>query len=156
MSEAPEKQVTVADARDIAYRYLVRREHSCKELRDKLFRKGIPSDVIAKAVEELDGEGLVSDQRFGEAFTRSRISNLYGPLKIRAELMKRGIGSALIDQILAQHSDIWQESARQWVLKRSRGDLDRSEKARLYRSGTSRGFSHEHLMQAFDSLKADQ
>ena len=155
MSEAPEKQVTVADARDIAFRYLVRREHSCKELRDKLYRKGIPTEVISQAVEELEGEDLVSDLRFAQAFTRSRISTLYGPLKIRAELMKRGITSVLIDQVLAEHRQIWQESARLWVLKKRRGALDRTEKARLYRSGTSRGFSHEHLMQAFDSIRRE-
>ena len=156
MTEAPDKQVTVTDAREIACRYLGRREHSQKELGDKLYRKGIPSDVISVAIDELASEGLVSDQRFAESFTRSRISSLTGPLKIRAELLKRGIGSGLIDQALAEHREGWSVMARQWVLKRSRGDLDRGEKARLYRSGTSRGFTHEHMMQAFDELRGER
>ncbi len=153
MVRKPGEMEAISEARFIAYRYLNRREHSCRELRDKLARKGIPSDVISDALGELMNEGLLSDQRFSEMFTRSRVSRLYGPLKIRAELMKRGVSSGLIDQTLELHQEAWPELARQWVLKRNRGKFDRNEKARLYRSGTSRGFSHEHMMQAIDWLQ---
>lgn len=148
-------EVTVADARAFAYRYLGQREHSCKELTDKLSRKGISTAVISEAVEELASEGLVSDQRFAEAFARSRISRLYGPFRIRAELANRGIDSDLAEQTLAPYTDDWIETASQWILKRSEpGQLDRNERARLYRSGTNRGFSHEHMMRAFDAIRA--
>lgn len=151
----------MAEARVIAYRYLARREHACKELRDKLSRRGVPSGIASETVTELESEGLVSDQRFTESFTRSRISRLFGPLKIRAELMKRGIASSQIDQVLALHDDRWQDSAQQWLLKRTGPDqqksvLDRNEKARLYRSGTSRGFTHEHMMRAFDAIRSGE
>jgi regulatory protein len=149
-------QVTVADAREFACRYyLANREHSRKELRDKLARKGISSSIIAEAIDSLTEEGLVSDLRFAEAFTRSRVSRLYGPLKIRSELMKRGVESRFIDQTLELHSETWFESAQSWVLKRVRGKLDRQEKARLYRSGTSRGFTHEQMFQAFDAIPSE-
>ncbi|MFT5139915.1 MAG: regulatory protein [Lysobacterales bacterium] len=148
--------MTVSDVREIAFRYLTRREHSQKELRQKLSRKGISSELILDTIKELVDEGLVSDQRFAEMFARSRISRLYGPLKIRAELMKRGVNSTLIDSTLELHSEQWPELARQWVLKRNRGGLDRNEKARLYRSGTSRGFSHDNMMRAIDWLKESQ
>jgi regulatory protein len=154
VDDRPEKQVTIAEARAIAYRYLVRREHACKELRDKLSRRGFPSGLVSETVAELESEGLVSDQRFAESFTRSRVSRLYGPLRIRAELMKRGVASSLIDQVLALHDSSWQETAQQWVSKRASPKLDRKEKARLYRSGTSRGFSHEHMMRAFDTIRS--
>ena len=147
-------QVTVADAREFACRYLANREHSRKELRDKLARKGISAGIIAEAIDSLAEEGLVSDLRFAEAFTRSRVSRLYGPLKIRAELMKRGVDSRFIDQALEHHSEIWFESAQSWVLKRARGELDRQEKARLYRAGSSRGFTHEQMFQAFDAIRS--
>jgi len=148
--------VTVAEARAIAYRYLARREHACKELRDKLSRRGVPSEVASEAVAELANEGLVSDKRFTEAYTRSRVSRLFGPMKIRAELMKRGIASSLIDEVLALHDGSWTESAQNWVLKRCGSELDRDEKARLYRSGTNRGFSHEHMMRAFDVIRTGE
>jgi len=154
MADRPENPVTVAEAREIAYRSLVRREHACKELRDKLRRKGVPSQTAAEAVAELEDEGLVSDRRFAEAFTHSRISKLYGPLKIRAELLRRGVSGHLIDGVLSPHDGQWLISAKQWVLKRQGPAWDRKEKARLYRSGTNRGFSHEHMMNAFDAIKS--
>jgi len=154
MGEAPEQQVTVAEARQIAYRYLARREHACKELKDKLLRKGVCAQVVSEAVAELASEGLVSDQRFAEAYTRSRISSLFGPLKIRAELQKRGIVGQMIDEVLSQYDSQWPTLAQQWILKRQGTEWDRNEKARLYRSGTSRGFSHEQMMNAFDAIKS--
>jgi regulatory protein len=152
-SEVPDKQVTVVGARAFAYRYLGLREHSEKELYDKLSRKGIADAVIAQAIAELADEGLVSNERFADAFTRSRLSRKVGPLKIRAELMKRGIKSNLIDHTLEEYQGAFPEAAFDWVSKRHRGELDRKEKARLYRSGTSRGFSHEHMMNAIDQLQ---
>jgi regulatory protein len=153
--EAPEKQVGVADARAMAYRYLGAREHSCQELRDKLQRRGVPRDVAFITVDELAEEGLVSDQRYTESFVRSRVQRHQGPLKVRAELRKRGIADALIDDALSAHEADWSELALAWVGRRVRGALDRNEKARLYRSGTSRGFTHEQMMRAIDSLGAE-
>ena len=154
MGNTPEKQVTVAETRAIAFRYLGRREYACKELQDKLLRRGIPPDVVAQTVAGLENEGLVSDRRFTESFTRSRVSRLYGPFKIRAELIKRGIASSLINQVLAEHEDRWVHLAQQWLRKRVGTELDHKEKARLYRSGTSRGFTHEQLMQALDMIRS--
>ena len=148
-----DSEVTVPEARAFAYRYLGLREHSEKELYDKLSRKGIADAVIVQAIAELADEGLVSNERFAAAFTRSRISRKVGPLKIRAELMKRGIKSTLIDQTLKGHQEAFPDAAFDWVSKRHRGELDRKEKARLYRSGTSRGFSHEQMMNAIDQLQ---
>ena len=48
----------VADARAIAVRYLGRREYACRELSDKLLRRGISPGVVAQAVVELENEGL--------------------------------------------------------------------------------------------------
>ena len=44
-------QATVADAREYACRYLANREHSRKELHEKLTRKGVPVSVINEAIE---------------------------------------------------------------------------------------------------------
>ncbi len=154
MGNAPEKQVTVAQTRAIALRYLGRREYACRELGGKLLRRGIPPGVVAETLVELESEGLVSDQRFTETFARSRVSRLYGPLKIRAELIKRGVDSSLINHVLHEYEGRWLQSAQQWIRKRIGPELDRKEKARLYRSSTSRGFTHEQVMQALDMIRS--
>ena len=48
----------------------------------------------------------------------------------------------------------WQNLAFDWANRRSHGKPDRNEQARIYRSGTNRGFSHEHMMRAIDRLKS--
>jgi len=145
----------VAETRAIAYRILAGREHSRKELADKLSRKGGSPDVIAEVVSALAEEGLVSDRRFAEAFTRNRVSSLYGPYRIRAELAGKGIEPVLVEHSLAPYAEEWTGLASQWLLKRARpADMDRNTRARLYRSGTNRGFSHEQMMQAFDRVRS--
>lgn len=154
MSDTPAGQVTVADARAYAYRYLGAREHSCQELRDKLQRRGVPQDIAYMAVDELAEEGLVSDRRYAESFTRSRVERHQGPFKIRAELRKRGVPDDLAEQALAAHESDWRELALQWARKRLRGRLDQKEKARLYRGGCNRGFSHEQMMRVIEALES--
>ena len=116
-------------------------------------RRGILPGGVAETLVELESEGLVSDQRFAEMFARSRVSRLYGPLKIRAELIKRGVDSSLINHVLLEYEDRWLQSAQQWIRKRIGAEPDRKEKARLYRSSTSRGFTHEQVMQALDMIR---
>ena len=48
----------------------------------------------------------------------------------------------------------WQEAADRWAAKKHAGDLDRKQQARIYRSGTHRGFTHEHMMRALERLKS--
>lgn len=154
MGDTPADKITVAEARALAYRYLGNREHSCRELMDKLQRRGVTHGVAAETVEQLQEEDLVSDLRFAESFTRSRITRYQGPYKIRADLIRRGVDERLAAQMLAQYEEQWVSIAQQWLEKRHSGEWDRKEKARLYRGGCNRGFSHEHMMRALDAAQS--
>jgi regulatory protein len=151
-SEAP---FSPAETRAIAYRYLGRREYGCRELALKLERRGVDSSTAASVVQELDSEGLVSDIRFAEVFVRSKVARHFGPLKIRAQLRQRGIDESVIDPALEEYRENWPESALAWICKRAGEHLDRAEKARLYRSGTNRGFTHEQMMRALDRFQQE-
>ena len=75
---------------------LARREHSTRELRDKLLVRGFEEDEITPALQLLSQEGLLSDERFTESFIHWRIGRGSGPLKIRAELRQRGVADEII------------------------------------------------------------
>jgi len=159
MGEAPGKadlgeKSSVADVRAVAFRYLANRDHSCTELQAKLLRRGLPAVVVTQALRELEAENLLNDQRFAESFARSRINRYQGPLKIRAELIKRGIPKDLIDIALSDHAEQWEDLALQWACKRASGEMNQEEKARLYRSGANRGFTHEQMLRALDCLQS--
>jgi regulatory protein len=142
------------EARAAALNYLARREYACRELEAKLQQRGISPAVAGEVVEELQREKLVSDERFVEAYVRSRVGRLFGPLKIRAELQQRGIIDSLISRELDTYASEWQEAADRWAQSRVAGKLDRRGRARIYRSGKNRGFSHEHMMRALERLNS--
>jgi regulatory protein len=143
-----------AEIRDIAVRYLGRREYAIEELRLKLLQRGADSAITDQVVSDLVDENLVSDQRFTEMYVRMRIRRLFGPMKIRGELRSRGITDKLISESMPENQDTWFDAASQWASKRCRGELDYAGRAKMYRSLMNRGFSHEHANVALDSLKS--
>ena len=130
--------------------YLARREHGRGELLDKLTRFGFDADVAADAVGQLIADGLQSDERFAEAFVRSRISQGKGPAVIRADLRQRGLAESLIDIALEDADEDWRALARDVRLKKFGSDtpLDFREKARQMRFLQSRGFEQDHIQAA--------
>jgi len=146
------RDLTEAEVRDIAVRYLSRREYGIEELRQKILQRGADSDIADKVVGDLADQNLVSDQRFCEMYVRTRIRALFGPLKIRGELRGRGISDMLIAEAMPDEQDTWFDSASQWAGKRCRGELDFASKAKLHRSLMNRGFTHEQASVAIDNL----
>ena len=136
-------------------RLLTRREHSQGELRVKLKQKGhAEADTIA-AIEGLEKAGLHRDQRFTEAYVSYRFRGLNGPLKIRAELQRKGISRALLNQYLGQSEDEWIEQAVQFIERKKLVGLldDISGRHKVYRRLEGRGFSHHQAMQAIGQSK---
>jgi len=133
-------------------RYLTRREYGIEELRQKLLQRGADSGVAAKVVGDLADANLISDQRFTEMYVRMRIRRLFGPLKIRGELLSRGISDHLIAEAMPSGQETWFDTASQWVGKRNHGDLDYAGRAKIYRSLMNRGFTHEQANVAIDYL----
>lgn len=126
---------TYRQIQDICLRLLARREHSQKELRDKLSLRGFEPDESARAIEELAEQGWQSDSRYAESYARQRIEKGYGPLRIGYELHRHGIDDidleAMVDELagnwfavmkrvyLDKYDNADRLTAREW-LKRSR------------------------------------
>lgn len=139
---------------------LARREHSVVELQRKIsayWQKKNPDDVVAdvlaEVLEKLQTEGLVSDERFTEAFVRYRKNNGYGPLRIQAELRERGVSDKIQASYLDNSLDFgdaqWLEQAAQARCKRFGDALpkDYKEWARQARFLQYRGFTSDQSRQ---------
>lgn len=146
------QELTEADVRDMAVRYLSRREYGIEELRRKLVQRGAKSGLAESVVSECVEQNLVSDERFAEMYVRTRIRRHFGPLKIRGELRQRGIGDQVISVAMQVQQDIWFDSAAYWVARRVHSELDFDARAKLHRSLMNRGFSHEQASVALDRL----
>ncbi len=131
-------------AYDRALSLLARREHSRQELSQKLERKEFEQNEIRDALEKLVGEGYLSNQRFAEMLVRSRISQSYGPVRIRAELRRHELDESLIDNVLgkAEQDVDWSDVAVRLVRRHygDQGATDFAERAKRAQFLLRRGF----------------
>lgn len=130
-----------------AVRLLAMREHSVKEVTDKLRAKTEQPHLVDSVVNELIERNYLSDQRFSESYVRHRRNRGFGPVKIRAELLVKGISTALVDEYLHLNSSLWYETAQQQYDKKY-GDAavsDYNAWTKRARFLQSRGFTNEHI-----------
>lgn len=97
---------------------LVRREHSRRELKQKLKIRGKEAEEIDVALEALSRQDFQNDERFAFALARSRQSAGYGPQRIRAEMQQHSLASELVDQAVYALDCDWLEMAQGLVARR--------------------------------------
>ncbi len=96
----------VNDAYDRALKLLSMREHTEKEIRNKLRDKGFSSADVDEAISELIAEGSLSERRFAESYIRSRLrKSPEGKSLLRMRLKDRGTPSAVADEVLSEAWD---------------------------------------------------
>lgn len=84
-----------------AWRYLGRRMHAEKELKLKLAQKGYERELINIVVTDIKSRGYLNDYQFASQFTDENLANkLWGKVKVKAELMKKGIDIQIVDRII--------------------------------------------------------
>lgn len=105
-------------AMDGAMRMLALREHSAVELKQKLCSKGHDADVAQRVLEELQRLDLQSDDRFVDSFFRGRLTKGHGPIRIRHDLMRKGIDESVVESMLTQPAEFWLELADKVRCKR--------------------------------------
>jgi regulatory protein len=133
---------------------LARREHSQKQLLNKLLIKGFDKDEILAVIEELVHQGWQSDLRYAESYARHRIQKGYGPIWIAYELKKNGIDTVNLNDIVQKTAGSWMDLLEQVYTKRYGHDslLDRNEWAKRSRFLMQRGFSGTMISALFDHL----
>jgi len=89
---------------------LSRREHSRKELFLKLINRFESQEEINLTLDKLEGKNLLSDSRFTEEYVQARRKKGFGPIKISAELEKRGVYEMLISKEIDKFDD-WEKIA---------------------------------------------
>ncbi|MDD5578043.1 MAG: regulatory protein RecX [Methylobacter sp.] len=133
---------------------LARREHSRKELLDKLVIKGFNKDEAFAVIDELVLQGWQNDQRYAESYARYRIQKGYGPIRIAYELRQKGIDAATLEEIMRKAAGNWMDLLEQVYTRKYKHDIliDRSEWAKRSRFLLHRGFSTEMISALFDHL----
>jgi regulatory protein len=101
-------------------RMLAIREHSTKQLEEKLAKKGFSEEGVAEAIDYLNSENWLSESRFCNSFIRSRYEKGQGLLRIVAELKQQNISMPVITAELAELELQWQECCERVLWKKLR------------------------------------
>ncbi|WP_200945310.1 regulatory protein RecX [Rhodanobacter sp. Root627] len=130
-------------AYDKALGLLARREHSRKELKTKLRQGGYEGEETTDAIDRLGEQHYQDDDRFAEVLLRSRISQGYGPMRLRVELKSHGLADARIRELMDEAEVDWDTSAAAQLRRRygGAGTSDPAERNRRAQFLLRRGFA---------------
>ena len=138
---------------------LARREHSAKELADKLKQKGYPESDVSAAILACQRLDLQSDRRYVGALVRTRVRQGYGPERIRYELQQKQIERDVIAAVMAEEQIDWALCALTVLRKKykSSGSADPSlntirERQQQKQFLHYRGFSHDIIAHSFAQM----
>lgn len=121
------------------------RARSKKELINRLKQKGTTPQLINEVIIELEAVGLINDFEFAQAWVRER-GKLYGPFRLRSELIKKGIAKEIIDQVLngINEVEVANKLAERW-LERYKNLAPEVVKRRLFGLLARRGISYDTI-----------
>jgi len=146
------------EIRRAAMDLLSRREYGVEELRTRLVARFGSDAPVLDALQRLVADGLLSDQRFAEAFVRMHRNKCHGPMRILRDLEMRGIDTELAVASVEPSSRDWFVLAREWRQRRFGTDKPASsaEWQRQARHLQQRGFSTEQLRFALKQGDLDE
>lgn len=146
-------------ARQRALDYLAHKPRTEHEVRRTLRKRDVPSSIIDDVIDRLYELTYLDDEQYAENYVRNRFSNKkYGPIRLRRELVQRGIDRALAE---AAVEELFSEKnmhtvAREHAEKRSARLTDadpRRRKQKLYRYLRRRGFRTETIYGVLNDLE---
>lgn len=133
-------------AKEKAFTLLSYRDHSKKELIDKIART-IGKDSAVWAAQEMEQLRLIDDTSFAQKLAFELFNKrLYPEKRVRHELFKRGIQSELVDQVISQLAPEPQWQIRKLIEKKYSNRLGSKKDIERTAAALSRcGFSYDDI-----------
>ena len=127
-----------------------RREHSKKEIRDKLLIRFDDKDVISSVINKLNSNNLIDDYRFAELYVISRKRKGFGPKKIAFELLGKGINDSVSKEIISNEGG-WNQTAKKVFTKKFKEGPCQEPKLKLKQKTflQNRGFTFKEIESVF-------
>lgn len=144
------------EAAQIRMADLCARSEQCEyDIRQKLYKMGIPSGCAAEIMEYLAANKFIDNARFARSYARDKCRfSSWGPYKIRMGLAAKRISQADIAQGLAALEEEDINGAVERVARAKaralslHGDDSKEQRMKLYRHILSRGFDSQTAMRA--------
>ena len=145
--------VSVRRAYNYAVSLLSRRDHSEKELMNKLTQKGYTHGA-EEAIAKLRDGGYVSDERFARLYVRElQTFKKYGKRRIEQELFRKGIDREIIREVL-EETDFDEDELVSLVERKYSRYLDDEKGVAKAINGLLRmGYSYGEIRNALSRIK---
>lgn len=157
--EADEQYI---QAKQSAFNYLAHKPRTEEEVRRKLKKGEAPPTVVEDVISRLYELEYLDDEAYARDYVRNRFaSKKYGPIRLRRELVKRGVerhvAEAAVDDLFAEENA--RAAAREHAKKRwgrlSDEDNPRRRKQKMYRYLRRRGFTTDTIYSILDDLEQE-
>jgi regulatory protein len=143
-----------------AFRYLGRRQHSTSELQIKLKQKGYETELIKEVLGDLKQKNYLDDTEFAKMFVEEKIKlKLWSEQKLRSELIKRGIKSEIISDVLLniisdedKLNNAMTVAEKKYNALMNRGLNNETIKSKLITFLNSRGYNYDVIKEVCDEL----
>ena len=128
-----------------------RREHSQKELSDKLIKKFNIPELVNSVIHGLLEKNLLNDYRYSESYVVARKRKGFGPKKIGYELVSRGVNENIASEVIYTEGG-WNEAALKAFNKKFKAgigeDFKEQNKQKVFLQ--NRGFSFQEIDSVFN------
>ena len=151
-------------AKEKALYLLEHRNHSKRELTEKIARTAASWEAAEAAAGQMEELGLVDDQAYArdrarEMFLRKR----WGPLRVKQELRRKGIDGELIEELLEEYRQrdeggLVAENVRAVLETKYSGWREHEkQRRRAFAALQRRGYSYEEIREgmAWDEFEAE-
>jgi len=152
------KKENIVAVKQQAWRFLARREHSTKELSDKLLHKNFSPADVKFIIEDLINKDYLNNTRFARQLINEEITlKRNGPRLIKANLLKKGIDMSVTDELLAEiYPENRQSENCHWLAGKKLNSLVQLEpekqKKRLADFLNRKGFTWEIISRVIGEL----
>ena len=129
---------------------LSRREHSSKEIMEKLLLRFDDKVIINSVITKLEENNLINDTRFAEAYVSSRKRKGFGPKKISFELLSKGVSESVANRVIDEEGG-WKRAAKLAFTKKFKNGLSSDVKNALKQKSflKNRGFGFKEIESVF-------
>ncbi|MDE6659630.1 MAG: recombination regulator RecX [Eubacterium sp.] len=134
--------------------FLSRRDHSVKELREKLLRT-VDEASADKAIERFEELGYLDDEKFAKNYAEHLFKNKnYSNNHVKQELYKKGISRDIVSEIIEESEIDSVESILMIINKKYYSKLNAENgKEKVVAALMRKGFSYGDIKSAFNRIE---
>ncbi|MGL4609548.1 MAG: regulatory protein RecX [Trueperaceae bacterium] len=150
------KPYTYERAWNYATWLLSRHAYSKAQIKEKLVKKQVASEIVEKVLVKLEDYRFINDASYAEQYVESR-QKRKGRIALKRELQQKGLEEKLVEQTLSRLDDETQQETALELLKkqlhRFQKDEPRKRYGKMYTFLARRGFTSDVIRAVLEGLE---